>query len=270
MGDADPAASLAAFTSYEDYLDSQVGAVDKAYLEDPATRRALVELGYRGSGETLRRDEFEARKRAERDRHLFKDLAPVHLLGAGRDYAGRPLMAALAAREELVRSGKLSTIVFVRDVNARGQEVSGYIDFAQRLKTDAWAPLFSGAAKLAPRPTDLSFYNWSTGTAAANTTPNFTVVTDCGMAGVLFKVKRDRKVRGRRGAEAARRGAARAPRQGSAGTRSPSPTPSSPPPPPCPQIISVDPQKPPGHNTTRTEVPTTEVLQAAIFDHFQK
>ena len=203
-GGAGAAASgdLSAFATYEEYLDAQVGAADRAYLEDPATRRALVELGYRGSGETLRRDEFAARKAAERERHLFKDLAPLALLGAGRDYGGRPLMEALAAREELVRSGKLSTIVYVRAVNARGHEVSAYMDFGHRLRTDAWAAVFAGAVPLLPRPTDLSFYNWATGVASANSSPNFTVLTDCGTAGVLFKVKRDRKVRAGRGARA--------------------------------------------------------------------
>lgn len=33
------------------------------YLEDEELARQLVELGYRGNGETLKRDEFEVRKR---------------------------------------------------------------------------------------------------------------------------------------------------------------------------------------------------------------
>jgi hypothetical protein len=206
MADADSGVGvggdLSPYTTYEEYLDAQVGATDKAYIEDPATRRALVELGYRGAGETLRRDEFHARKASERERHLYKDLAPVQLLGAGRDYSGRPLMEALAAREELVRSGKLSTIVYVRALNARGHEVSAYIDFGHRLRTEAWEGVFSGAVHLTPRPSDLSFYNWATGVASASASPNFAVLTDCGTAGVLFKVKRDRKVRGR-GSDAA-------------------------------------------------------------------
>jgi hypothetical protein len=41
---------------------------------------------------------------------------------------------ALAQREEAVRNGKLTTIVFIRERNSKGQEVSGYIDFAFRLK----------------------------------------------------------------------------------------------------------------------------------------
>ena len=52
---------LTAFATYEDYIDSQMDGLDKKYLEDPETRRSLVELGFRGGGDTLRRDEFEAR-----------------------------------------------------------------------------------------------------------------------------------------------------------------------------------------------------------------
>ena len=33
------------------------------YLEDEDLARQLVELGYRGSGDTLKREEFEARKK---------------------------------------------------------------------------------------------------------------------------------------------------------------------------------------------------------------
>ena len=42
---------------------------------------------------------------------------------------------ALADREADVRSGRLSTIVYVRDRNAGGQEVSGYIDYGHRRGT---------------------------------------------------------------------------------------------------------------------------------------
>lgn len=41
-------------------------------------------------------------------------------------------LQALKDREEAVRNGKLSTIIFIRDVNAKAQEVSGYIDFGHR------------------------------------------------------------------------------------------------------------------------------------------
>lgn len=39
---------------------------------------------------------------------------------------------ALKDREEAVRNGKLTTIIFIRDKNTKAQEVSGYIDFGHR------------------------------------------------------------------------------------------------------------------------------------------
>jgi hypothetical protein len=48
----------------------------------------------------------------------------------------------LAEREELVRSGKLTTIIFIRDFNNKGQEISGYIDLAHRMRTEDFVPIF--------------------------------------------------------------------------------------------------------------------------------
>ena len=91
-----------------------------------------------------------------------------------------------------VRNGKLTSIIFLRDKNAKGQEVSGYIDYAHRLKTENFEPYFKGQKRLMPKPTDLSYYNWETQTSTANSTPNFQVIADSD--GLLFKNKRDRKV----------------------------------------------------------------------------
>lgn len=44
------------FDTYEDYLDSQLSALDLDYLGDEETARQLVELGYRGVGDTIRRE----------------------------------------------------------------------------------------------------------------------------------------------------------------------------------------------------------------------
>ena len=80
----------------------------------------------------------------------------------------------------------------IRDRNAKGQEVSGYIDYAHRLKTENFEPYFKGQKRLMPKPTDLSYYNWETQTSTHNSTPNFQVIADSD--GLLFKNKRDRKV----------------------------------------------------------------------------
>ena len=64
-------------------------------------------------------------------------------------------LRALAQREEANRSGKMTSIIFIRDKNSRGQEISGYIDYAHRLKTEDFEPYFSGRKRLLPRPSDL-------------------------------------------------------------------------------------------------------------------
>ena len=182
------------YDTYEDYLDSQITPTDIYYLEDEDLARQLVELGYRGSGETLKRDEFLARKKAAEQARLNKLRAtPKPLASAFKDVTGFPFLASLAEREEMVRNGKLTTIIFIRDKNAKGQEVSGYIDYAHRLKTENFEPYFERKKKLMPMMTDLSFYNWETQTSTSNATPNFQVIAD-NEAGLLFKNKRDRKV----------------------------------------------------------------------------
>ena len=85
------------------------------------------------------------------------------------------------------------TIIFVRDRNAKGQEVSGYIDLANRLKTENFEVYFERKKRLLPRPSDLSYYNWETQTSTSNSSPNFQVIAD-NDAGLLFKNKRDRKI----------------------------------------------------------------------------
>eukprot|EP00243_Klebsormidium_subtile_P010887 TRINITY_DN5969_c0_g1_i1.p1 TRINITY_DN5969_c0_g1~~TRINITY_DN5969_c0_g1_i1.p1 ORF type:complete len:234 (-),score=53.91 TRINITY_DN5969_c0_g1_i1:347-1048(-) len=182
------------FNSYEEYLDHHITQTDMFYLEDVDLARQLVELGYRGNGEILRREDFEARKEAAEQARLQKlRNKPKKLYSVGKDVEGHPLLMALAQREEPVRSGKLATIIFVRDFNSKGQEVSAYIDYAQRLKTEDLDPVFDCKKKLLPRPSDLSFYNWETQTSTSNATPNFQVIADH-EEGLLFKNKRDRKV----------------------------------------------------------------------------
>ena len=68
--------------------------------------------------------------------------APKALASASKDLSGFPFLASLAEREEMVRNGKLTTIIFIRDKNHKGQEVSGYIDYAHRLKTENFEPYF--------------------------------------------------------------------------------------------------------------------------------
>ena len=154
----------------------------------------FAELGYRGSGETLKREEFEARKKAAEEAKASKlRNAPKKLASADKDLSHYPFLHNLAEREDLVRNGKLTSIIFLRDKNSKGQEVSGYIDYAHRLKSENFESYFERKKKLMPKPSDLSYYNWETQHSTSNSTPNFQVIAD-NEAGLLFKNKRDRKV----------------------------------------------------------------------------
>jgi hypothetical protein len=101
--------SILQFNSYEEYLDSQITPLDMFYLDDEEVARSLVELGYRGSGETLSRDEFEEKKRQY---EFSKRSAALNvskpLASSGKDFAGLPFLRAIAEREDLVRNGKLT------------------------------------------------------------------------------------------------------------------------------------------------------------------
>ncbi|XP_073454048.1 cilia- and flagella-associated protein 299 [Aquarana catesbeiana] len=180
------------FNTYEDFLDSQITSLDLFYLEDEELARQLVELGYRGSGEVLKREEFEARKAVAEASRLSQRTQQKILSSAGKELKDN-FLKALALREEANRNGKMTSIIFIRDKNSHGQELSGYIDFAHRLKTEDFEVYFSGKKKLLPRPTDLSFYNWETHVSTSNASPNYQVIAE-NSSGLLFKNKRDRKI----------------------------------------------------------------------------
>ena len=221
---------LLSYATYEDYLDEQVTERDLYYLCDEELARELVELGYRGSGDTLTRKEFEEKKREYQEElnnknNLKRGTQQIELFSYGLDLSANKFLFELAKREELVRNGKLTTIIFIRTINNRGQEISGYIDYGYRLMTENFRLYFEKKKKLKPKPIDLSFYNWETQTANSNPTQNFQVIAD-NQYGLLFKNKRDRKV------------------------------------------INVDPNtKDIGDNSQRYEIYDDQYLQIVIFDH---
>ncbi|KAM9295724.1 cilia- and flagella-associated protein 299 [Morus bassanus] len=156
-------------------------------LESEAVGRQLVELGFRGSGDVLRREEFEARAAAA------AAAPPPKSLGSVRKELKDNFLQALAEREEANRTGKISSVIFIRDRNSRCQEVSAYIDYAHRLTTDDFEVYFSGKKRLFPRNTDLSFYNWDRNVSASNSSPNYEVIAE-NACGLLFKNRSDRTI----------------------------------------------------------------------------
>ncbi|XP_048961076.1 cilia- and flagella-associated protein 299 isoform X6 [Canis lupus dingo] len=98
------------FSTYEDFLDSQITTVDLYYLEDESLARQLVELGYRGTGEVVKREDFEARKAAIEIAMLAERTQKKTLTSAGKDLQDN-FLKALALREEDNRNGKVSILL---------------------------------------------------------------------------------------------------------------------------------------------------------------
>ncbi|XP_068422636.1 cilia- and flagella-associated protein 299 isoform X2 [Clinocottus analis] len=146
------------FKVYEDYLDSKVTSTDLFYLKSRELARKLVEHGHKGS--VLSREQFEEKKavaqaaQAARSSAFYGRSRPTTLASAGKELKDN-FLRALAEREEANCSGKMTSVIFIRDHNPLGQEVSGYIDYAHRLKTQDFEPYFSGKKKLMPRRSDL-------------------------------------------------------------------------------------------------------------------
>lgn len=118
-------AAIESFATYEEYLDSQIQPKDLMYLDDEDLARSLVELGYCGTGETLSREDFYKRKQAiELSRNQKSRSQPKALASANKDLTNFLFLRALAAREELVRNGKLT----VRDPTLERALWSGWVD----------------------------------------------------------------------------------------------------------------------------------------------
>jgi len=141
----------------------------------------------------LTRDQFIARKQAYNDAKKNKTSSQVKTLAhANCKVDHNPFLKALARREEGLRNGKMTTILFLR-IEQPGKEISGYIDLAHRMKTEDFRSIFEDKKKLLPRQTDLSFYHWESQVCGMTDSPNFRV--DAGSdQGLLFRNKRDRKV----------------------------------------------------------------------------
>ena len=67
---------------------------------------------------------------------------PKPLSYAGCKIDDSNFLKALADRENDVRSGRMTTIIFIRDQRKGKNEISGYIDLAHRLKTEDFTQIF--------------------------------------------------------------------------------------------------------------------------------
>ncbi|XP_026190629.1 uncharacterized protein C4orf22 homolog [Cyclospora cayetanensis] len=182
--------------TYEDYLDSFLTETDRLHLPDEKLARQLVEIGCL-KGTVLSREEFYSKAEAldEQQRSEKRGPGPRVVLPAfvACPATSSVLLRQVAAREELIRCGSLSTIIFIRHMNAKGLEISAYIDLADRLKAPDFPDILAGKKKLLPRASDLSYYNWATKVLLSRDSADFLVVAGEG-SGMLFRHRRDRKL----------------------------------------------------------------------------
>lgn len=89
----------------------------------------------------------------------------------------------------------MTTIVFIRDEGKAGgrNQVSGYIDLADRMKTEDFKKIFMKKKLLLPKISDLSFYNWDSGQTHLNDSANFRSDPHPKF-GLQFRNLRDRKM----------------------------------------------------------------------------
>ena len=189
------------YATYEDYLDTLITPQDMYYLENQDLARHIVELANLNKGKNmLTRQQFEDSKKKNADALNTQTLASIRknkkkkerMSSYGQNLTDFPLLKALAERELAVRNGEKSVIVFIRDFDARGNEVSGYIDYGHRLKAEDFEEYFTRKKRFMPKTSDLSYWNWKTQTLRHNNSTNFTVIADT-ERGLLFKHRKDRK-----------------------------------------------------------------------------
>ncbi|CAF0801716.1 unnamed protein product [Adineta steineri] len=146
---------------------------------------------YRGIGHAISRKDFQERKhRAEVILHSRRQ-GPIPIISDTLTVIDT-FAKELASREEANRTTHILTIIFIRDRNSFGHEISAYIDYAHRLKFEDFTQFFIGQTKLEPLTTDLSFYNWDTHMCISNDTNNFRLLPD--VNGIRFRCEHDRKI----------------------------------------------------------------------------
>ena len=183
---------VAQFDTYEEYLDSKITQEHLYYLGSRDVARQLFELGCVGGSEVMERKKFEQKKQELADQKNTKRSAQIPLTHQGCDLSFSPLMEKLGDIEDEVRNGQKTALIFIRDFNAAGQEVSAYIDYADRLRNEDWTNYFKKQKKLRPKTSDMSFYNWKTRTVHRNESTSFEVHAD-NDKGIIINNRRDMK-----------------------------------------------------------------------------
>lgn len=181
------------YKNYSDFLDKFITKEDKLYLEDDDLARDVKELYAVNKGDIKSKEDFEAKKREIEMRDQQDETKEKPLHSEGKVFEKDSFLWHLAEREYDVRNGRKSTIIFIRYRESNGKEVSAYIDYRDRLKNDNFEDIFNGKRDLIPKPTDLSYYNWTVQKNVSNDS-NFFRVDANAKERLSFRNMTDRKV----------------------------------------------------------------------------
>ncbi|PRD35606.1 UNVERIFIED_CONTAM: hypothetical protein NCL1_11055 [Trichonephila clavipes] len=152
--------------------------------------RDLLSMEYHSNKRIIRREAFEetkAKKAAKIKEYKIRE----QRICSDELTTSCKLMQELAKREKDNLNGCLATIIFIRNVNEKGEEVSAYIDYTHRLRIENWNVYFTGEKKIVPLETDLSFYNWTKGNSHHKSSTNFEVVPNTDTLKLVFVCKND-------------------------------------------------------------------------------
>ncbi|XP_017872700.1 PREDICTED: uncharacterized protein C4orf22 homolog isoform X1 [Drosophila arizonae] len=185
------------FNTYDEYLHSNTKSDVKKYLRSAKIIKQVIKLGYHTNATIYEEDEFYEIKK-----NLLDQINPVShhfVLFSSYRTSSDPALCALAEREASNMQKKLSTIIFVQLRQRTGFDISGYIDYEDSLRLNSlqmigctnWQAIFEGRILLRPKHTDLSFYDWHSGSVYFNNTSNYDVM-HMGIS-LLFKYKGDLK-----------------------------------------------------------------------------
>jgi hypothetical protein len=157
--------SFSKYKTYTEFLDRFVGYDDRLYLEDEDLARDVRELYAVNKGDIKNKEDFDRKKLEEEKKKEFHDDKTEKLpFSHGKTFEKDSFLWHLQQREYEVGNGRKYSIIFIRykePYGKEGREVSAYIDYRDKLKNENMDDIFNGKKDLIPKPTDLSYYNWS-------------------------------------------------------------------------------------------------------------
>ena len=173
--DSNEELKLSNFKNYYEFLGDFIKKEDRMYLEEEDLARDVKELYDINKGDIKNEADFLQKKLEIEMRGYIDENKEKPLFSQDKDFPVGTFLYELAIREQEVRNGRKSTILFIRYKDTNGKEYSAYIDYRERLKNDNFEEIFNGSKDLIPKTTDLSYYGWNQKKVCSNDSTFFRV-----------------------------------------------------------------------------------------------